>query len=121
MSSVTLHLESDALREATSQAILGLLTPEMRVKLVDDAIRSLLAPSKNSWDKGKSPLEEAFERAVHAAARDVAQAHIAADAQIRAKLEALVADVARRVLNQDVEKMSEKMANAFVESIVRER
>ena len=39
MSNLTLQLDSDALREATVQAMLGVLTQEVKNKMLENAIK----------------------------------------------------------------------------------
>ena len=64
MTNLNLQLDPVALREATVQAISGILTPEVRAQILQEAIRAVLKPSTNSWEKGVSPLEKAFQDAV---------------------------------------------------------
>jgi hypothetical protein len=120
MSKITLDLDADALREATVQAMLGVLTPEVREKVLEQAIRALMVPSSNSWEKGKSPIEVAFERAVDDLAVKEAQRLVAEDSVLAERIRALLRQTADKVLDSDPEKLASKMANAFVDSMRRD-
>lgn len=121
MSNLTIQLDPVALREATTQAIMGLLTPEIRAEILQKAICELLQPSTNSWEKGVSPLQRAFNSAVELIARELARENIKADKNITEKMEALLEETKSKVLNLDTDKLAEKMADAFVSSIERNR
>lgn len=112
-----IQLDPVALREATSQAIMGLLSPEVRAQIIQNAISALLLPSTNSWDRGISPLQSAFNQAVQQVARDVAQQEIVGNAEILAGLREMLLAVSKRVLSTEPEKLVERMADAFVQSV----
>ena len=120
MSSIQLQLDDDALREATVQAMIGVLTPEAKAKLMENAIVALLAPSRNSWDKNKSPIELAFDQAIIDIAREEAKQIVENDVEIRTKINTLMRSTADKILNTDQEKLATRMADAFVESIKRD-
>lgn len=44
MSELTLKLDGDALREATVQAMLGVLTPEVKAKMLESAVQATNLP-----------------------------------------------------------------------------
>lgn len=117
MTAITINLDPVALREATTQSIMGMLTPEVRAKIISDAISALLNPSTNSWDKGRSPIQQAFDNAVARVAHEVAHEHVKNDPTIKSRLEFLVKETATNVLRMDAAKMAENMASAFVESM----
>lgn len=116
-STLTVMLDPIALREATSQAIMGMLTPEIKANLIQNAIKQLLNPGTDSWNRDRSPIQEAFNQAVVFVAREVAKAHVEGDPQIKGRLQTLMRETADKVLNADQEKMVEKMADAFVAAI----
>ena len=120
MSNLTLQLDGDALREATVQAMLGVLTPEVKAKMLENAVQAILRPSTNSWDNKKSPLELAFERAIERVANDEAKRMIENDEAIRERVQALLRSTADKVLNADADKLTQRMADAFVSSMRRE-
>jgi hypothetical protein len=120
MTNLTVQLDPVALREATAQAIMGILTPEVRTALVQNAISAILKPSTDSWNRDKSPLQEAFNLAVQQCAREVAKEVVSADPSIVERLRALAKECAEKVLKQDTDKLAEKMADAFVSGIESE-
>lgn len=117
MSNLTLQLDGDALREATVQAMLGVLTPEVKAKMLESAVQAILTPSTNSWDKKKSPLELAFERAVEQIANAEAKRMIEEDATMRDRVKELLRVTADKVLEADMDKLAHRMADAFVSSM----
>lgn len=117
MNNFTINLDNEALRAATEQAIMGTLTPEMRDKILQGAVRSLIDTKQGAWGNRKSKLEEAFEQAVVNIARIEAQRLVGEDTELRARIEALLRAVADKVLSADVEKLADKMADAFAASM----
>lgn len=121
MSTIQLELDPVALREATSQALLGLLTPEMKIKLVEQAIAKMLTPSTNAWDKGVVPIQKAFEDAVFLLVKGFAVEQVKADPTIHEKLNRLLLETCKKLLDLDVDKLADKMADAFAQSIRNSR
>lgn len=121
MTNLNLQLDPVALREATVQAISGILTPEVRAQILQEAIRAVLKPSTNSWEKGVSPLEKAFQDAVEKLAREEAKRYIEESPEVATKLKELLRETADKVLSVNRDKMVERMADAFVSSIKSDR
>jgi hypothetical protein len=120
MAEIRLELDPIALREATSNAIMGTLTPELREKIIRTAISQLLNAGTGSYGSGPSQLERAFGEAVSECARQEAKRLVAEDESIKAKMKELLADTAKRVLDADPDKLAQKMADAFVSSMRKE-
>lgn len=122
MTDFSFKLDPETFREATRQAILNTLTPETREQLVAQAISNLLSPtSKDSLFGKKSPLEEAFDRAIMSNAFDVAKAYVVNNPEVMTKLNELVTAGIQKMLSIDPEKLSDDMARAFVTSLARDR
>lgn len=117
MSSLTIQLDPVALREATSQAIMGMLTPELRAAMIERSISNLLSASTDSWDKGKTPLQKAFNEAVEQVARDLAKKAIATDTKLVTRVNDLLHQSIDKMLKTDPEKLTERMADAFIASL----
>jgi hypothetical protein len=117
---IKLQLDPVAMREATSQAIMGILTPEIRATIIQQAISALLAPSTNSWERGKTPIEAAFTQAVMQIANQSALTLVKDDIAVRNKLDDLLRETANKILNADREKLATRMADAFISSIRRD-
>lgn len=120
MSSLTINLDADALREATVQAMAGVLTPEVKEEILQKAISNVLSPSTDSWNRGKSPLEIALQEATIQIARQEAKKLLDEDDEFRTKINALLKSTAEKILNSDMDKLAERMADAFVESMRRD-
>ena len=88
--------------------------------MLESAINSLLTPSTNSWDRKKSPIEFAFEQAVDKVAREEAVRLVSEDEALRSRMKELLRTTADKVLNADLDKLAERMANSFVESLKRD-
>lgn len=119
MSNITLQLDNEALREATVQAMLGVLTPEVKAKILESAVQEILKPSTNSWDKGKSPIEVAFQRAIETIAKEEAIRMVSENEEVRDKIKKLMLETAVKVIETDTDKLALRMADAFVDSIRR--
>ncbi len=120
MTNMTIQLDPVALREATAQAIMGTLTPEVRATILEKAVSALLSPSTDSWNRGKSPLQQAFDAAVVAIAHEEARKYVAESPELRDRLAALLRETADRVLSADRDKLVERMSDAFVNSLRRD-
>ena len=121
MKSLTIELDDNALREATQQAILGILTPETRNKLLESALRNILAPSTDSFNRNKSILELAFERAVEQIAHIEARRMILEDTKLHEQISALLRKTADTLLGADLDKLAARMADAFAASMRSDR
>ena len=117
MSSITLNLDGEALREATTQSIMGILTPEVKSSVIEQAIKALLAPGTDSWNRKKSPIESAFEDAVQGIARKECLLMVQEDEELKSRINQLLRETADKVLNADTEKLTQRMADAFVLSM----
>ena len=119
MTSVIINLEGDALREATTQAMVSILSQEAKDKLVAKAIRELLVPS--GYGSKKSPLEDAFEIAIQNIAREECVKHVKEDPLIRQQITDLMVKVSAKILSSDLDKMADRMASSFVDSLKYDR
>lgn len=120
MTNLTIQLDADALRAATVQAIAGVLTPETKEKILQNAVAAVLTPSTNSWERGVSPLETALQGAVLQIAREEAVRIVNEDKELAGKIKGLIALAALKMVESDSDKLAQKMADAFVHSF-RER
>ena len=120
MTTLSINLDGEALREATVQAMVSTLTPEVREQIIRQALDRILAPSMNSWEKGESPIEMAFKNAIMGVAREEAQRLMREDKGVVERVHSLLHDAIEKMLGADPEKMASRMADAFVASL-RER
>lgn len=114
----SVSLPPDAVQQATTQALMGILSPEVKEQLLQKAINAILC-EKNSYRDKKTLLECAFEDAVAQVAREEAVKMVKDDEQIRSKLQAVLRDTADKVLSTSPEQLAEKMAASFISSIRR--
>lgn len=117
MSNLTLELDAEALREATVQAMTGVLTPEVKEKILQKAITYILQPSTDSWNRGQTPLENALKDAILKVATQEAERLIKEDTEFSEKIKVLLRTTADKVFAQDQDKFAERIADAFVSSI----
>lgn len=117
MTDVTLRLDGDALREATVQAMIGVLTPEVKAKVLENAIQALLKPSTETWRQGKSPIQEAFDSAIIRVANEAAHKLITEDGETSQRIAALMRQTADTVLAMNATKLATRMAEAFITSM----
>jgi hypothetical protein len=115
-----LKLSDEQLNGVIAGAVLQAMTPEARQELLAKAVGSLLTPKKESWQKdAKSPLQEAFERAVFSVAHDVCREELKNDTVVREKVRGMVvAAVEKAMLNQ--EKIVENLAARLSDLLSRD-
>lgn len=107
-------LPPEAIQEATSQALMGMLTPEIKDRILANAITALLSQSSL---RGQSAIQSAFEMAVTTVAQREALKMVEEDEVVRERIKDLIRDTADKVLNTSPEKLVEKMAASFVSAI----
>jgi len=117
MSTLSVQLDEAALKAATIQAINGILSPETKEKLIEQAIVNILKPSNNSWERGTSPLDNIFQSAVLEVAKEEAQKIIKTDETLRSRIAELLNAVTEKMLKTDPDKFAEQVAEAFVSRI----
>ena len=116
MANLNIQLDSDTLREATAQALLGILTEPVKQELIKEAIIALLQP-KSGFSGNYSKIQEAFNNAVYMIVRDEATKYIMETPEVKEKLIALMKQSAEKMLTCDVEDLTNKMRDAFVKAI----
>lgn len=109
-------LPPDAVQQATAQALIGILSPEVKEQLLQKGINAVLC-EKNSYRDKKTPLQCAFEDAIAQVAREEAIKMVQDNEQIRSKIQAVLRDTADKVLSTSPEQLAEKMAASFISSI----
>jgi len=117
MSTLSVQLDEAALKAATIQAINGVLSPETKEKLIEQAIVNILKPSNNSWERGTSPLDNIFQSAVLQVAKEEAEKIIKNDENLRARITSLLQVVTEKMLDTNPEKLAYDLADAFVSQI----
>lgn len=120
MTTLSVQLDEAALKAATVNAINGILSPETKEKIVQQAIQHILTPSRNTWEKGESPLEGIFRSAVMEVARTEASRIVKEDEGLKDKIRELMRQTAEKMLLTEPDQLASKMAEAFIDSIRRQ-
>ena len=113
------NLDPDSLSTLVQKAILDSITPEARNKLVTDAIAELLAvqPKDHYGLGGKSKLMEAFDSAIHIAARQLVTEQIKNDPQVQAQIQDLVSAPIAAICDGNYDGLPEKIGAAIGDGV----
>jgi hypothetical protein len=114
MADLTLKLDGEALQQATLQALVGQLTPEVREQLIASAVSKFIATPTDTRYGAKAPMVEAMERAMYEAMHQAARDLVAQDETIKPRLKKLLADTFERLVVSHPEQLTDVMASAFV-------
>lgn len=117
---ITVTMDAEALQQATMQALMGVLTPEMKDSLIQKAIQEIMKPQSKGYGSTKSVLELAFENGVERMCREEMIGILTADPALRERINALLRITADKVLSADQDKLTQRMADAFVQSLRRD-
>jgi hypothetical protein len=112
----SINLDADSMSVLVQKAILDSLTPEVKEKLVSDAIQTLIVPPKDSRPqfgmKAKSILEVAFERAVESTTNRLVMESIAGDPRVQAAIEELLHPLIVRLCDKNYEGLPDAIGEA---------
>ena len=78
---------------------------------------AILKPSTDSWNRGKSPLEQAFEVALTDVSRKIVREMVEQDETIKTAVRDMIQKTALKIFSCDVDKMAERMADVFTNSM----
>ncbi len=110
-------LMGDDLNTAMSGAILTYLSPENREKLIQEALKALMAPtSLYSGDKPRSPIIRIFEDACRDVARKIIEEEMSKqDSKLRIEVNKMLLDVMDRTFGniENRAKLISEMAEKF--------
>lgn len=123
---MNVNLNDDAMKQLVAKAIFDGLGEEQRQALVEGAIASLLndgAKDHRGYGTNRTVLQEMFNDAVREAARQIVTSKIAEDSTLKAQLDQLFTDVARRFFKVDGEynAVVETLASQMVSAFTRDR
>ena len=120
MAEIRLSLEGDALREATMQAITGVLTPEMQAQMIQSAVEALLSPVQTFHSsRRETPIELAFREAVDMAVRKEAREMVENSAELRGHIAELLRLSIDKVIERDPDVIAGKIADAFLSQMYK--
>lgn len=118
-----LRVNDDAMKSLVAKAIVDSLTPETREKLIGDAVtQTLTKPEQSgSYSEKRSPLQRAFDYAVSAEAERYAREHLANDGAFKAQVEALFADVAKKLFEDNRDDLVSSIATIIRNALTKDR
>lgn len=106
-------LDKEMVKSVVSAAILQMLDAQKREALIKEAIQHLLSPGTDSWNRGRSPLQEAFANACRLIAVEIAKEMLEKDEQVKARIRELILEAYMRVTEQNREKTVQRIAEAL--------
>lgn len=120
-----LRVNDDAMKSLVAKAIVDSLTPEMREKLIADAVtQTLTKPHDNGgyYSNKRSPLQQAFDMAVEQEARKYATEVIANDTAFKEQLRKLFEDVARKLFESNTrDGLVDNIASTITSALTKDR
>lgn len=107
---MTFTIDSNQFREVATAAIFDSLTQEARESIIKQAIEHLMTPQTPRYG-GKTPLQESFDQAVYAAARDVVKEHIQDSDEVRNAIHDLLGPLLTAALDAEAKNYSSSLAD----------
>lgn len=119
-----LRVDDDAMRSLVAKSIVDSLNQETRENLIKEAVRHVLAtPEQGSYFGSKrSPLQQAFDRAVEQEAMRYAKEVLESDTSFKQQIQTLFADVAKRMFESEGrDKMIHDIASTITRALTKDR
>ncbi len=112
-------LDDEQMKALMAKSIVDSLTPEARTSLIQNAIAKLMQP--DAYSK-KNPVQEAFDFAVQAVARKIADEMLENDPKFQEQVKGLFVDVAAKMFAADRrEKLVDDLAERVRRGLLGER
>ena len=110
-----IKLDADAVAGIASAAIFDSLSQEARESMIKQAIEFLLTPERdrNRFSHGKTPLQVAFDTAIHQACMKVVQEHVADDPVIKAHILELLGPLITPALKTTAANYDSRLSDAL--------
>ena len=120
-----LKIGGEDFQALVSKSIVDSLTPETRHKLITDAIQKTLTPPESGSGYGskprRSPLQQAFDNAVESYASRYAVEALSNDQAFKTKIEALFADIAKKLFDDQREEIVDGCARMIRQALTKDR
>src|SRR5689334_16496501 len=117
MSEIKIELTPESVRDAVQVAVLGLLTPEKRDALIQEALKGLLA---GTWTQ-PSELQRIFRQAAENVARGIAEQELQKPENVE-KTRKLIEDAWAKVLGDgERDKLVRNLASNIAKAMTAER
>lgn len=107
-------------QEVFSAAILQSLDNGKKEELIKGAIQSLMTKNGNSYSS-KTPLQEAFERALYERAKDYIASYIDTDPTVKKAILDLINDAVVKITTDAREKTVGKIAEKIIEGLYSDK
>ena len=107
----------NAVKEHVSEALLKTIDNDSRSALVQGAIQVLLTPSKENWDKGKTPLQVAFEGSVQKFATKLVEEEFESRLDLQKEVKDVVEQAVAKWLKADKKDLIEKISKLISEAM----
>lgn len=110
-----IKLDGAAVAEIASTAIFQSMTEEARETVLKQAVQSLLTPEKNHRMSGfgKSPLQQAFEQAIQAAAFKAVHDQIANDPNLQIAIDKLMGPLILGAVKEGAVRYDDSLSEAI--------
>lgn len=112
----SLNIPADAVRDVVAKAILESITPEVREKILSDAVAGILTatPAQRGYvNPGQSPLAAAFEQAVAVAVQRVAHEMVAESEEAQTAIRRHVGEAIASLCSGNYSGLPEKIGEAI--------
>jgi len=116
-----IDLDSDMVKEVVSAAIFQSFDEQKRDSLIKSALDYLLKPGSESYNRGKTPLQSAFELALNQQALAVAESLLKDNVEVKAKLESMMLDALVNITTTRRQAIVDKMSDALLKALTNER
>lgn len=114
-----LKIDPQNLKDLMGQAIMASLTPEVKALLIQASLDKIVAPRSTSsaYNAQKtSPLEDAFDQAMHIVVRQLA-AEVLEGSETKEKLRSLLTQAVNKILTSDQDNLSSVLASSIAKGL----
>jgi len=113
-----IKIDEQAVRDVVTKSIMDQLGEDARETMISAALAYLLDPKKDGFNKGISPIQEAFNNAIGQAARTIVFDLVENDPDIRQKIVILVGEA---FIQMESTNFTEYLAAALSDALRRGR
>lgn len=96
-----IKLDSESLATVAANAIFQEMDQATRDEVLKQAVKGLLTPSTSTWNRGKTPLQEAFDQALNNAARIAVEKTIRDDPVVSSHIHELLGPLVNSALEAE--------------------
>jgi hypothetical protein len=115
-------IDPDTMRTVVAKAILDGLSQEQRDLVIEQAVKALITPTKPAGSfgsaTGPSPLQQAFDMAVHRACNKVADEILANTPEFQERLRGLFSDTVKSAMQSADWDLQRKISEAVMLAVL---